>query len=627
MTLISINVGSPVETRHIQMAIVGAGPRGTSSLERVLASADEFVPHDVRLTVHIVDPSAPGPGTVWRTAQSSHLLMNTVTSQITLFTDDSVVCDGPIRQGPSLYDWALWAEPGLGPDDYATRAQYGKYLAWVFNDIVIKSPRNVHIEVHAARAIRLDDDKDGSQVLVLSNGETLRGLSTVVLAQGHLPLFPDSTQQQLAMFATRHGLRYLMPSNPADVDLSPIAPGEPVFLRGLGLNFFDYMALLSTGRGGYFSRASGRMRYYASGNEPRIYAGSRRGIPYHARGDNAKGASGRHLPVLLTNEVIASFHKRARAGEPLDFKTDIWPLLTKELEIVYYEALLGKDKADRLSFRKRFLATEPESREEAEFLVELDIPEASRWSWSRITEPFGKRKFATAEEWRKWMLDYLREDVKQAELGNVEGPLKAALDVMRDLRNEVRLIVDHYGLSGASRRDHLDKWYTPLNAYLSIGPPRERIEQMVALIEAGVLDVLGPQVHVEAQNWAWVAHSPEIPGSEIRVKTLIEARLPEPNLRHTADELLAHLLHTGQCRPHTVGEYETGGLDVTQSPYHLIDGQGRPHEKRFVVGVPTEGVHWVTAAGARPGVNSVTLTDTDAVARAVLIAMTKRQNT
>jgi hypothetical protein len=33
--------------------------------------------------------------------------------------------------------------------------------------------------------------------------------------------------------------------NPADVDLSVIAPGENVFLRGLGLNFFDYMALLT----------------------------------------------------------------------------------------------------------------------------------------------------------------------------------------------------------------------------------------------------------------------------------------------------------------------------------------------------------------------------------------------
>jgi len=34
--------------------------------------------------------------------------------------------------------------------------------------------------------------------------------------------------------------------------------------------------------------------------------------------------------------------------------------------------------------------------------------------------------------------------------------------------------------------------------------------------------------------------------------------------------------------------------------------------------VPTESVHWVTAAGIRPGVNSVILGDADAIARSSL---------
>src|SRR5262249_49029895 len=117
---------------------------------------------------------------------------------------------------------------------------------------------------------------------------------------------------------------------------------------------------------------------------------------------------------------------------------------------------------------------------------------------------------------------------------------------------------------------------------------------------------------------AWVAHSPDVPGSTVRVRTLVEARLPEPDLRRTADELLAGLFRAGGCRPHTLDAYETGGLDVTPRPYRLIDRQGAAHPRRFAFGVPTEGVHWVTAAGARPGVDSVTLSDADAVARAVL---------
>ncbi len=169
-------------------------------------------------------------------------------------------------------------------------------------------------------------------------------------------------------------------------------------------------------------------------------------------------------------------------------------------------------------------------------------------------------------------------------------------------------------------RDHLDRWYTPLNAFLSIGPPRRRTEELAALVEAGVVTVLGPRLRVADEDGAWTAYSPDVPGSAVRVRTLIEARLPEPDLRRTADELLAGLLRSGQCRPHTVDGYETGGLDVTRRPYHLIDRQGVAHTRRFAFGVPTEGVHWVTAAGARPGVDSVTLSDADAVARAALRA-------
>jgi uncharacterized NAD(P)/FAD-binding protein YdhS len=599
----------------VSIALVGAGPRGTSVLERLCASAPELLAPGTRLTVHVVDPSPPGPGRVWRTAQPAELLMNTVASQVTLFTDDSVDCSGPIRPGPSLH---TWADGELGPDEYPTRAQYGRYLEWVFGEVVRGAPPALRVLTHRARATRLDETADGHQILVLDNGRTLPDLSAVVLAQGHLPAVADRAQQCLTAYADRHGLRHVPPANPADLDLSAVAPGETVLLRGLGLNFFDHMALLTTARGGRFRRTPAGLRYLPSGREPHLRAGSRRGIPYQARGDNAKGPYGRHVPLVLTPDAISRFRKRADSGDAPDFLTEIWPLVAKEVETVYYEGLLGPDATRIRGFRERFLAVPHRDPQEALVLGEFGIAEADHWSWDRISRPYGGRVFAGPDDFREWLLDHLREDAAQAALGNVDGPLKAALDVLRDLRNELRRIVDHGGLGGTSRREHLDRWYTPLNAFLSIGPPRRRIEEMTALIEAGVLEVLGPRLEVRAEGGAWVAHSPDVPGSTVTATTLIEARLPEPDLRRTADELLARLLKTGQCRPHTVDGYETGGLDVTQRPYRLIDRQGRPHARRFAIGVPTEGVHWVTAAGARPGVDSVTLSDADAVARAVL---------
>lgn len=602
---------------HHAIAVVGAGPRGSGVLERICASAPELAP-DARLTIHMVDPAPPGTGSVWRVDQPAELLMNTVAAQVTVFTDDSVECAGPIRPGPSLH---AWAGGSLGPDDYPTRACYGRYLAWAFARTVRTAPENVTVRVHRAKAVRLTDERPPFQRLTLDSGRTLRGLAAVVLAQGHLPAVASGEEARLAAHAARHGLRHVPPANPADVDLDGVRPGEAVLLRGLGLNFFDHLALLTTGRGGTFAARDGGLVYRPSGREPRLYAGSRRGVPYQARGDNQKGASARHTPLLLTPQVIDGFRKRAASGDAPDFLAEVWPLVATEVEAVHYATLLAGRGLPVARFRERFLAAalarDPEGVREV--LDGFGVAPADRWDWTALARPYGDRRFEGRRDFRAWLLAHLREDAARARAGNVGGPVKAALDVLRDLRNELRQIVDHGGLAGASHREHLDGWYTPLNAFLSIGPPRRRVEETAALIEAGVLEVLGPGLEVTTgAPGAFTARSAVVPGSAVSVTTVIEARLPTPDVRRTGDALLAGLLRTGQCRAHRVGGHVTGGLDVTPSPYRLIDARGRAHPRRFAVGVPTEGVRWVTAAGARPGVNSVTLADADAVARAVL---------
>ncbi len=616
--------------QHHAIAVVGAGPRGTSLLERLCANAPRLAP-GAALSVHVVDPFPPGAGRVWRTAQSGELLMNTVACQVTLFTDASVTCEGPIRPGPSLYEWAAGHAVPLGPDDYPPRALYGRYLEWVFARTVAGAPGQVRVEVHGTRAVRLTEQPDGAQALLLADGRELGGLGAVVLAQGHLDQRSADEGGFSAGGARADGLRHLPPANPADLtgELDRIAPGEPVLLRGLGLNFFDHLALLTAGRGGEFTPdpAGTGLVYRRSGREPRLYAGSRRGVPYHARGDNAKGPHGRHEPLLLTAAVIDGFRERAGRGEPPDFLAEVWPLVATEVETVYYAAVLARRGGPTPhGFRDRFARAAHGGGEQEAVLREfgLDGP-GLRWDWERIARPHAAEAFADRAQFRRWLLGVLREDAAQARLGNIAGPVKAALDVLRDLRNELRQIVDHGGLHGDSRRDHLDRWYTPLNAFLSIGPPRRRIEELAALVEAGVIELLGPGLrirtgHDAAGRPAFLADSPDVPGPPVAARTLIEARLPEPDLRRTADPLLSALLRSGGCRPHRVGGYETGGLDVTPRPYRLLDAEGRPHARRFALGVPTEGVHWVTAAGARPGVDSVTLSDTDAVARAALRA-------
>ncbi|WP_033818978.1 FAD/NAD(P)-binding domain-containing protein [Kitasatospora sp. MBT63] len=634
--------------RPFSIAVIGAGPRGLSVLERLCARERTARRHP-EVTVHLIDPYPPGAGAVWRTDQSRHLLTNTVASQITVYADDSVLIDGPVEPGPSLYEWAAALVRGDGqgqddqtlaeardltPDSYPSRAFYGCYLRAAFERVTARAPGHVRVLVHAARAVAVADAlgvPGGPQRVRLQDGSWIDGLDAVVMAQGHLPARPTRQEERIARLARAHALTYLTPANPADVDLTVIAPGEHVLLRGLGLNFFDYVALFTVGRGGTFVRAEpagapgdgpGRLVYRPSGQEPVLYACSRRGIPYHGRGENQKGPYGRHLPRLLTPERVAGL----RRGGGLRFREHLWPLIAAEVEAVYYGTLLASRgrAAERESFTAEFLAVRPDGAH-AGVLDRYRIDPAERWDWDRITAPHRGREFAGREDYRAWLLDHLAEDLRQARAGNVASPLKAALDVLRDLRNEVRLAVDHAGLDGDSHRDDLERWYNPVNAFLSIGPPAARIEMMIALITAGVLEPLGPVdgIEVDTGLGRFTAASAAVPGPAVRATALVEARLPEPDLRRTADPLLLHLLRTGQAVTHRVPSaagdgHETGGLAIEEGTFRLLDARGSAHPRRVAYGVPTESVRWATAAGIRPGVNSVTLCDSDAVARSVL---------
>lgn len=86
----------------MNIAIIGAGPRGLSLCERLIAQASI---NQQSLSLTLIDPYPPG-GAIWQTNQPQSLLLNSVTSQVTLFTDETLETGGPINPGPSLYEWA-----------------------------------------------------------------------------------------------------------------------------------------------------------------------------------------------------------------------------------------------------------------------------------------------------------------------------------------------------------------------------------------------------------------------------------------------------------------------------------------------------------------------------------------
>src|SRR3954453_22127152 len=160
-----------MSTDRTAIAIVGAGPRGTGLLERLAANIHELLPaggSGTALDVHLIDPFPAGAGRVWRHAQPPLLAMNSMAAYVTMLTDDTVRCDGPVVPGPSMWEWAQDLREGrlpgedaadLGPElgaelraltaaPFPSRRLQSAYLGWVLRHVAKGLPAGMRAHVH-----------------------------------------------------------------------------------------------------------------------------------------------------------------------------------------------------------------------------------------------------------------------------------------------------------------------------------------------------------------------------------------------------------------------------------------------------------------------------------------------
>lgn len=629
----------------LTIAVIGTGPRGISVLERLVHRLNTRGPSDHPVRIYAIDAVEVGAGRVWRTDQPGWFTMNTVVGQVTMYSGGPD--GGPARPGagPSLGQWAAersrtHGEQPLGPDDYASRQRYGQYLRFVFDTIRSHVPPGAELLPVHARITALGPRPAGGYHLELDHGFGL-GLGSltvdrVVLATGHPTNAPTAAEQELLDFATRHPqLHYVAADSAAEMDLSlaAVPPRTAVGIRGMGLSFYDVMLSLTVGRGGTFVTATdGSLTYRPSGAEPHIVAASRSGLPIPARGRNQKSPQYSHAARFLTRAALADarHHREQVSGSPrLDFAQDVLPLLLREVEHVYctthVRTRLGE--ATAAAFARRHLAVAGDPQAVRALLAETGLPDVEPLDIFRLARPFAHRHFSSPAAFRSELLRYIRYDLDQAELGNHDGPLKAALDVLRDIRNVVREAVDYGGLLPESHRHAFLTDFLPVNALLSAGPPRERVQQLLALIEAGLVDIAGPDARFTADEQAgrFHIHSPQVDGSGHHLTALIEARIPTPALARDTSALMRRLLDDGIVSEYVVEDLvhgqrlDSGGMAVTPAPFHVIDRDGKVLTDLYAIGIPTEHTRWFTQVGSsRPGVSTLFYRDADAIAADLL---------
>lgn len=629
--------------------IIGAGPRGTSVLERLLAHA--ALEPVVELHVDVVDPYPAGPGHVWQPDQSRLFLMNTQSFYPTLIPEDpelpSPVAGGTFdqwrarqrRQPDDALTPAERAElADLEATDFPSRALYGRYLRGTLEDLLAHAPANVTVAFSRTTAVSVRRRVDGMFDVGLATGETLVAPS-VVLALGHIPSRLNPEQRDLQDAARHLGLQYFPPAVPADVDWAAISAGEPVLVRGMGLNFFDTMGQLTEGRGGSFVAAGGRLAYQPSGREPHIIAASRRGTPYRT-----KAALDGYYPrsVTLRYFTADALARMAKAGIQPSFDIDLWPLLHRDTLWAYYATLVRaqpgavQDVAAFLAALEEALHPHAHSavnwEDAVESVLAVHVGPRHRLDLLGLAAPLKGRSFPDRDALDAAVVDYLLDDARRSALGE-DDPVKMAIGALHHGRALLKSAVADGGITDASWVADLRGWFESFVEGLASGPPAIRAEQLAALAQAGVVSFTGPDPKFGIDRGAQVftVASPWVGGPPVQAKTMVEALAPGNRVAANDSPLLTQLLEDGLVRPRLMMTAEgvpvqSTGLDVQAHPYRPVSEFGAVSKGLYVLGLQLSSTQWGTAiaAEAHPADGPTypsgqrTLRDADEIAHAIL---------
>jgi hypothetical protein len=661
---------SPIAPPEFHIALIGGGPRGAGVLERLAANLPESAIADARIVIHVIDPHPAGPGRIWRYAQSPLLKLNSMAADVTMFTDESSTIDGPVRPGPSLIEWARLVSSGeialrsvdprlrteienLSPASFPTRRLQSLYLSWFFADAVGLFPETATVVVHRASAARTVDEGRTHRIH-LDDGVSITA-DVVLYSLGHTGAEAEPEHADLIDFARRRELFYLPPAFTADADTRAIVPGQRVIVRGMGLAAVDLTVLLTEGRGGRFDRGGdGVLRYTASGLEPRLYFGSRRGVPYHSKISSTLVGE-RPEARYFTPAVAQSLERSLPA---LDLGVDVWPLIAKDMLWGYYRELFtGHPERvesswdtfvqvfDRLDPRALLVAAPhtdvaddtprghalPIVADDGERLARdarafVDLVEGSvafavdRLFLPELDRPLDGALVADPAELQELVRDYIRTDLQlrtRPEHSATLGLFVALLTSLFTLSD----IIDSPKWSPRSRVNEIHGWWLGYFSFIASGPPAHRLEELVALSEAGIVEFLGAGIWVEADENVGVfrAGSATTPVT-VTASALVDARLPATAISRSDNELLRSLVTSGGGLEEVVtdGSFSasTGRLSVRQLDTRLLSPDGSHSARQYAIGPYTNSPF--VGAFSRPRTNAISFRENDKVARAIL---------
>lgn len=571
--------------RKITVGIVGIGPRGAAIFEQIAKRAHKFPTYFFQ--IFLFEPQNLGEG-CHRSDQSEAFLMNTSASQLALLGSSSDLKEHELNFQSWLANNVCLNTQNSNntaiSHGYYPRALFGKYLSDSFNSLLRNCPNNLHW-THVSKPV-IDIEYSTDTLWSLSTAEkSYADIDFVHITTGH------GTPRANHPRPSNKLPSLIECSYPISTTLKKISATHTVALEGMGLTSFDIVAELTEQRGGRFiPKGNGLLQYLPSGKEPFIVAFSRSGLPLRAKPKGQDNPRQKVQPAFLTDSTINNLLCRA----PLDFEKDVLPLIKLEMKHIYYKTLLKNNYKYEAVMSFNSLSSYLS-------LLDKSLPYGQRFSFDKMCSPLSQAEKSTYKNYSESLLSHLEDDFLQAELGTCNSPAKAAENLLRDLRDVFSQLIDFKNISGTSHQ-WLYQFFLPKMKQLSIGPPRVRIAQWLALMEAGVLKIdLGPNITCEKTQDGWKLQSRICKRQVVQADTLIQARLPIVDSDKT--NLVNRMFEKGYAVPFDNDGFKTGGIEVSKS-FNVINHENVEINTLWATGVLTEGARFYTFSLPSPGQSS-----------------------
>jgi uncharacterized NAD(P)/FAD-binding protein YdhS len=611
----------------VNFAIIGMGPTGLCILETLIRNlrSDALKSSDVKapIIIHVIDSNQAGVG-VHRPDQPNYLLLNTICGQLDSFASRALP-GGDLAAGLTFHEWLangnyrIDAEGGINvggsgravePDDFLPRSVFGHYLAWTYQTLADNSGPGIEIQLHSTEAVAIRRHEGAQELIETADGRQIAA-HHVFLATGHTPnRRPHGTPDFIAPYPVRE-------------TLSTVSPGSEIAVAGFGLAAIDVVTALTTGRGGRFvsDPATDRLRYHPSGEEPRINLYSRSGLPFFCRPVKTEDSTGQYRPKLFTTTTVNLLRQTRlhRTGDrKLDFRADVFPLLFAEMTILFYsrhaemaEGVPAEDVANNLA-----------AGWHAGELSDRLVPYRERYGPfdpERLLFGTPQRRFADADDYQQMCCALLRRDFVESKKGEQFSPLKAAVELLRVLRDTIREVVEFGGLTAESQADFSSVIASMITRVVA-GPPLRRGIELLALIDAGIVRLpFGPAPTIQRalEGGGWIINSTALEKPLCKAVTAVVAGyLDVPALHRSESRLLRNLVTDGRIR--SPGEDPAGpGIDIDRKG-HPVNRRGEPETTITVMGPLTEGSRYFTFVAPSPKSRFRAFQDADAAVAALV---------